>query len=120
IKAADPDMPVSITGLGGNLPSLKKIVAAAGRMPVDIINVHFYAFRDVREKFRVAVPPEWSSLEKDMKDVVAWRESFAIGKAVWWTESGWDTKPNSTEAGTEQESPGYLIRSCLSALGAGV
>jgi hypothetical protein len=120
IKAADPSMQVSITGLGGNLTSLKKIVAAAGRCPFDIINLHFYAFRNVRENYRIAVPPEWSSLEKDMKETVAWRNQHAPGKPVWLTEIGWDTKAHNSEAVSEQESANYLIRSFLIALGAGV
>jgi len=120
VKAADPDMPVSIGGLAGNLEPLKKIVAYAGRAPFDIINVHFYAFRHIRENFRVAVPPEWSSLEEDMREIVAWRDQHAPGRPVWLTEIGWDTKDYSTEYVSEQEAANYLIRSYLLALGAGV
>ena len=119
IKAADPDMPVSITGLGGNLPSLKRIVKAAGRAPFDIVNLHFYAFRYVRENYRVAVPPEWSSLEKDISETVNWVKENIPGKKIWLTEMGWDSNPNNTEAVSEQESADYLIRSYLIALGAG-
>lgn len=120
IKAADPDMLVSLGGLAENLEPMKKIVAAAGRVPFDIINVHFYTFQQARENFRVSVPPEWSSLEADMKDIVAWREAHAPNHPVWLTEIGWDTKNHNPEYVSEQEAANYLIRSYLLALGAGV
>lgn len=120
IKAADPDMPVSVGGLAFNLTALKEIVNLAGRQPFDIINVHFYTFKYVRESYRVAITPEWSSLEQDMKEIVAWRNANAPGKPVWLTEIGWDTKDYSTEIVSEQEAADYLIRSYLLALGAGV
>lgn len=120
IKAADPDMPVSITGLGDNLRSLKKIVKACGRAPFDIVNLHFYAFRNIRENYRVAVPPEWSSMEKDISETVSWVNEHIPGKNIWLTEIGWDSGwGNNSEAVTEQESADYLIRSYLLALGAG-
>jgi hypothetical protein len=120
IKAADPSMKVSIGGLAYNFEPLKKIVGAAGRVPFDIINVHFYTFRWARERFRVTVPPEWSSLEADMRDIVEWGKKSARGRPVWLTEIGFDTKPHSTEYVSDQEAANYLIRSYLLALGAGV
>lgn len=120
IKAADPDMTVSVGGLGFNLPALKEIIGYAGRQPFDIINVHFYTFKNIRENYRVSIPPEWSSLEFDMREIVEWRNVNATGKPVWLTEIGWDTKDYSTEIVTEQEAANYLIRSYLLALGAGV
>jgi enterochelin esterase-like enzyme len=120
IKAADPDILVSIGGLADNLGSLKKIVAYAGRAPFDVINAHYYTFRQVRENYRVSVAPEWSSLEADMKDMVAWGREHAPGRPVWMTEIGWDTKDHNPEYVTEQEAANYLIRSYLLALGAGV
>lgn len=120
IKAADPDMPVSIGGLGFNLPAMKEIIDYAGRQPFDVINVHFYTFKHVRENYRVAIPPEWSSLEYDMREISEWRDENAPGKPVWLTEIGFDTKDYSTEQVTEQEAANYLIRSYLLALGAGV
>ena len=120
IKAADPDMPVSIGGLAGNLESLEKIVAYAGRAPFDIINAHYYTFRKVRENLRISVTPEWSSLVPDMKDMVAWSRQHTSGKPVWLTEIGWDTKPHNPEYVTQQEAANYLIRSYLLALGAGI
>lgn len=120
IKAADPDMPVSITGLGDNLRSLQKIVKACGRAPFDIVNLHFYAFRRIREDYRVAIPPEWSSMEKDISETVSWVKENIPGKKIWLTEIGWDSEPGkNTEVVTEQESADYLIRSYLLALGAG-
>jgi len=120
IKAADPDMLVSIGGLTGNLQSLEKIVAYAGRAPFDIINAHYYTFRKVRENLRVSVAPEWSSLVPDMKEMVAWSRQHAPGKPIWLTEIGWDTKPYNPESVTQQEAANYLIRSYLLALGTGV
>lgn len=121
VKAADPNMPVSITGLGDNLRSLQKIVKACGRAPFDIVNLHFYAFRNVRENHRVAVPPEWSSLEKDMSQAVSWVKENIPDKKIWLTEIGWDSRPEyNSESVTEQESADYLIRSYLIALGAGI
>ncbi len=120
VKAADPDMPVSIGGLGFNLIALKEIVELAGRQPFDVINVHFYTFKHVRENYRIATPPEWSSLESDMREIAEWRNKNAPGKPVWLTEIGWDTKDYSTEQVSEQEAANYLIRSYLLSLGAGV
>jgi len=120
IKAADPHLRVSIGGMAYNLPSLKKVVAAAGRAPFDVINVHFYTFRYARENFRVAVPPEWSSLRADMSDIVQWGRKAAPGRPVWLTEIGFDTKPYSSEYVSEQDAANYLIRSYLLALGSGV
>lgn len=120
IKAADSNMLVSIGGLAGNLASLKKVVAYAGRTPFDIINAHYYTFRNVREGYRVAVAPEWSSLENDMRQLVSWSAKYAPGKPVWLTEIGWDTENHNPEHVTEQEAANYLIRSYLLALGAGI
>lgn len=120
IKAADPDMPVSVGGVAFKLDALKKIVEYAGRAPFDIVNVHFYCFKYIRENYRVAIPPEWSSLEADMQDIVCWRDEEIPGKPVWLTEIGWDTKAYKTEQVSEQEAADYLIRSYLIALGAGV
>lgn len=120
IKAADPDMPVSIGGLGFNLEAMKEIIGYAGRQPFDIINVHFYTFKHIRENYRVSIPPEWSSLEYDMREIVEWRNKNAPGKPVWLTEIGWDTKNHNTESVTEQEAANYLIRSYLLSLGSGV
>ncbi len=120
IKAADPDMVVSVGGVAYNLEALKKIVQYAGRVPFDVVNVHFYCFKFVREKYRVAIPPEWSSLEEDMAEIVSWRNTEAPGRPVWLTEIGWDTKDYQPEQVTEQEAADYLIRSYLLALGVGV
>ena len=120
IKAADPNMLVSIGGLADNLGSLKKIVSYAGRAPFDIINAHYYTFQNIRESYRTYVPPEWSSLVPDMKEMVAWARVNAPGRPVWLTEIGWDTKPHSTEFVSEQEAANYLIRSYLLSLGAGI
>lgn len=120
IKAADPDLPVSITGLGFNLEALKEITRYAGRAPYDIINVHFYTFRYARENYRVSVPPEWSSLVEDMQEIIEWGKVHAPGRPVWLTEIGWDTKPYNPEAVTEQEAANYLIRTFLLTKGAGV
>lgn len=120
VKAADPYMPVSIGGLADNLGSLKKIVAYAGCIPFDIINAHYYTFQNVREKYRIYAPPEWSSLVADLTEMVKWSHIHAPGRPVWLTEIGWDTKPHSSEYVSEQEAANYLVRSYLLALGAGV
>ncbi len=120
IKDADPDLPVSVSGLAFNLKSLIRLKEFAGRNPYDVINVHFYAFRYARPTHRVAVPPEWSSLASDMKEIVEWRDNEAPGKPVWLTEIGWDTQDYATEQVSEEEAASYLIRSFLLAKGAGI
>jgi len=121
IKAADPDLPVSITGVASGLESLKKITEACGRVAYDILNVHFYTFTtDPRRGWRIMTRPEWSSLEKDMKEIVEWRDTEAPGIPVWLTEIGWASKPYTKESVTEQEAADYLIRSYLITRGAGV
>ena len=121
IKAADPDLPVSITGLGKRLESLKKITEACGRVAYDIINIHYYSFMtDPKRGWRIQTRPEWGGLEEKMKEIVEWRDQNAPGVPIWMTELGWDTKPYNTEAVTEQEAADYLIRGYLIVLGAGV
>jgi enterochelin esterase-like enzyme len=120
VKAADLNMPVSIGGLADNLGSLKKIVAYAGGAPFDIINAHYYTFQNVRERYRIYAPPEWSSLRADLSDMVRWSRIHAPGRPVWMTEIGWDTKPHTSEYVSEQEAANYLVRSYLLALGVGV
>ena len=120
IKDADPDLPVSVSGLAFNLKSLIRLKEFAGRNPYDVINVHFYAFRYARPTHRVAVPPEWSSLASDMKEIVEWRDNEAPGRPVWLTEIGWDTQDYATEQVSEEEAASYLIRSFLLAKEAGV
>ena len=120
VKDADPDLPVSVTGLAFNLKSLISLKKLTGRIPYDVINVHFYAFRYARPSHRVAVPPEWSSLVDDMKEIIAWRNKEAPGRPVWLTEIGWDSQDFSTEGVTEEEAASYLIRSMMLLKGAGV
>ncbi len=122
IKNADPDLPVSITGVANGLDSIKAITEAAGRAPYDIINVHYYStVMDNRRYVRVGVPPEWSGLEKDLNELVNWRNQEAPGKPIWLTEIGWDTNPVTNDrAVTEQEAADYLIRSFIIAKSTGI
>ncbi len=121
VKAADPNMPVSITGVAYGLESIKAITAAAGRAPYDIINIHHYCFVfDTRWNKRISVAPEWGGLVELLRDTVAWRDENAPGKPIWLTEFGWDSDPEAcSEAVTEQEAANYLIRSMILAKEAG-
>lgn len=121
VKAADPGMPVSITGAAYGLKTIKAITAAAGRAPYDIINLHYYCFTmDPRKYVRVATPPEWSDFAKEISDTVVWRDANAPGKPIWLTEIGWDSNPEAcTEGVPETKAADYLIRSMIIAKGAG-
>lgn len=122
IKNADPDLPVSITGAAHGLDTIKAITKAAGRAPYDIINVHYYCtMMDKRRYIRVGIPPEWSGLEEDLKEVVEWRNKEFPGKEIWLTEIGWDTNTETNNrAVPEQEAADYLIRSFIIAKSAEV
>lgn len=112
VKAADPNMLVSITGVSYGVESLKKITEAAGRAPYDIVNIHHYCWIfDERWSKWIGVAPEWGGLEKLIRDTAAWRDEAAPGRPIWLTELGWDTLPTSaTQAVTEQEAANFLIR----------
>jgi hypothetical protein len=89
----------------------------------DVINVHSYPELEGYPTWRRSFPedPRLQFL-KEIRDVIAWRDTHAPGKQVWVTEFGWDatTKPQATEGTFKQwvgvsdtQQAQYLVRAFL-------
>lgn len=89
----------------------------------DVINLHTYAQIEGYPTWRRSFPedPKIAYL-KEVNNIIAWRNAYAPGKAIWITEFGWDatTKPAPKEGtfkdwvgSTETEQARYIVRSFL-------
>lgn len=89
----------------------------------DVINVHSYAELELYPTWRRSFPedPRLEFLTK-IREVIAWRDAHAPGKAIWLTEFGWDatTQPQATEGDfkqwvgvTDAQQAQYLVRGFL-------
>jgi len=89
----------------------------------DVISFHCYAEVEGWPTWRRSFPedPKIKFL-REIRDVIAWRDKHAPGKAVWLTEFGWDacTKPPPTsgdfakwESSTETQQAQWLVRAFL-------
>ena len=136
VKAADPKLPMAMGGLAGlDLDYLRRMKTWAdahrkGSFPTDAINLHHYASTAGEQGFTketVALSPEADGLREKMARIVAWRDANLPGKAVWLTEFGYDTNPDSPLYArplgammSEAVQAAWLVRGYLALAAAGV
>lgn len=132
VKTADPNAQMVIGGLAGlNLNFIRAMKAWAdwnrgGSFPSDVLNVHHYSNNGAGPA-QVGISPEADGLEKQLRELVAYRNRELPGKELWFTEFGYDTHPASVQrapvvgtAGAEETQARWIVRSFLAAAAAGV
>jgi len=104
-KAADPKIPVTSPGMAGLtlevIEPLRQTKYADGKSPVDffdILNVHYYSGRQPPETatkdanlLRHGGEESPVTYEDNLRELIAWRDLYAPGKAIWLTETGYDS-----------------------------
>lgn len=138
IKTADPSMQVVMAGLANlNLPYLEamhrwfRTNRRDRRFAADVLNVHHYSNDANRDDafevgFTFGISPEADRLREKLQALVQWRNRTLPGKALWFSEFGYDTNAPSVQRvvpygkhSAEEIQGWWLARGYLEALGAG-
>lgn len=117
IKSVDPDAKHVMAGLAGSdtLYVDKVLKASGGRVPFDVLNVHWYC-TDMAN----AYSPEHEKYGYEMayRNFFKWKNRVLPNHPVWMTEIGWDTylsadnKHSYTYAPIQQQA-NYILRAYM-------
>lgn len=126
VREGDPKMTILTSNVvaGKSHDYAKSLACFEGLNELfDVINIHTYAQAEPWPTFKRSYPedPKIPYL-KEVRDVVAWRDSKAPGKGIWITEFGWDasTQPapktgafSKWIGNTEEQQAQWLCRSFM-------
>lgn len=127
LRAGDPKLKIATCNLtlGKSTNYAKSVDCIRGlEGMVDILNIHVYAELKPWPTWQRSYPedPKLPHYLNDVRDLCAWRDHHAAGKAVWVTEFGYDAtskKPDPKsefakwEGQTEVQQAEWIVRSWL-------
>lgn len=96
--------------------------------PADVLNFHHYSHNGgPNEAQTQGIPPEADSLKQKLQKLVAYRDQHLPGKAIWITEFGYDTNPETPQSAQpigpydpQEVQAQWLVRSYLEMAASGV